>query len=93
MTKLADILVDIRDAFGGCGVGGLQRLLLLIDSRQVESKLRQKYPRRKFYFWETFSKLVLFVGPLPRVRPRNGILALLLLLLLVPLRSEFIGEL
>ena len=34
----------------------------------------------------------LFVGPLSRVRPRNGILALVLLLLL-PLRSEFIGEL
>ena len=35
------------------------------------------------------------VGPLPRVRPRNGILALLLVLVLVlvPLRSEFIGEL
>ena len=32
----------------------------------------------------------LFVGPLPRVRPRNGILALLLG---EPLRSEFIGEL
>ena len=31
----------------------------------------------------------LFVGPLPRVRPRNGILALLV----VSLRSEFIGEL
>ena len=38
-----------------------------------------------------------FVGPLSRVRPRNGILGLvvvvLLLLLLLPLRSEFIGEL
>ena len=35
-----------------------------------------------------------FVGPLPRVRPRNGILALLVLVVLVvPLRSEFIGEL
>ena len=31
----------------------------------------------------------IFVGPLQRVRPRNGILALGL----VPLRSEFIGEL
>ena len=38
-----------------------------------------------------------FVGPLSRVRPRNGILGLVvvvvLLLLLLPLRSEFIGEL
>ena len=34
--------------------------------------------------------LCMFVGPLQRVRPRNGILALLVL---VPLRSEFIGEL
>ena len=36
-----------------------------------------------------------FVGPLQRVRPRNGILALGLVLVLVvlPLRSEFIGEL
>ena len=39
--------------------------------------------------------ITIFVGPLPRVRPRNGILALLLLLLVVvvSLRSEFIGEL
>ena len=36
---------------------------------------------------------VIFVGPLPRVRPRNGILAQVLLVLLLPLRSEFIGEL
>ena len=33
----------------------------------------------------------IIVGPLQRVRPRNGILALVLVL--VPLRSEFIGEL
>ena len=35
------------------------------------------------------------VGPLSRVRPRNGILGLVVvvLLLLLPLRSEFIGEL
>ena len=44
--------------------------------------------------------LAVFVGPLQRVRPRNGILALglvvlvvLVVLVLVPLRSEFIGEL
>ena len=36
---------------------------------------------------------LVFVGPLQRVRPRNGILALGLVLVLVPLRSEFIGEL
>ena len=36
--------------------------------------------------------LVIFVGPLSRVRPRNGILGLVLVLVL-PLRSEFIGEL
>ena len=35
--------------------------------------------------------ILLFVGPLPRVRPRNGILALVLVLL--SLRSEFMGEL
>ena len=42
----------------------------------------------------------MFVGPLQRVRPRNGILALglvvvvvLVVVVLVPLRSEFIGEL
>ena len=41
----------------------------------------------------------IFVGPLQRVRPRNGILALglvvlvLVLVLVLPLRSEFIGEL
>ena len=37
-----------------------------------------------------------FVGPLQRVRPRNGILGLVLVVLVVlvvPLRSEFIGEL
>ena len=37
----------------------------------------------------TFSKHFI-VGPLQRVRPRNGILALVVV---VPLRSEFIGEL
>ena len=40
----------------------------------------------------------MFVGPLQRVRPRNGILALglvvlVVLVLVLPLRSEFIGEL
>ena len=42
---------------------------------------------------EGLQKLALVVvGPLPRVRPRNGILALLLLVV-VSLRSEFISEL
>ena len=39
---------------------------------------------------------MMVVGPLSRVRPRNGILALglvVLVVVLVPLRSEFIGEL
>ena len=36
--------------------------------------------------------VAIFVGPLSRVRPRNGILALGLVVVL-PLRSEFIGEL
>ena len=41
---------------------------------------------------------MLFVGPLSRVRPRNGILGLVLVVVLVvvlvlPLSSEFIGEL
>ena len=36
---------------------------------------------------------MIFVGPLSRVRPRNGILALVVVVLVVPLRSEFIGEL
>ena len=39
----------------------------------------------------------IFVGPLSRVRPRNGILALglglVVVLVVLPLRSEFIGEL
>ena len=39
----------------------------------------------------------IIVGPLSRVRPRNGILALglvvVLVVLVLPLRSEFIGEL
>ena len=37
----------------------------------------------------------IFVGPLQRVRPRNGILGLVLVLVVVvlSLRSEFIGEL
>ena len=42
-------------------------------------------------------KISMIVGPLSRVRPRNGILALVVVLVLVvlvvPLRSEFIGEL
>ena len=41
--------------------------------------------------------MMFFVGPLQRVRPRNGILGLVLVVVLVvlvlPLRSEFIGEL
>ena len=39
--------------------------------------------------------LVIFVGPLSRVRPRNGILGLVVVVVVVvlPLRSEFIGEL
>ena len=38
--------------------------------------------------------VLMFVGTLPRVRPRNGILALVVVVLVVvPLRSEFIGEL
>ena len=38
---------------------------------------------------------VIIVGPLSRVRPRNGILGLVVVLvvLVLPLRSEFIGEL
>ena len=44
---------------------------------------------RKLKDWDEF-----FVGPLSRVRPRNGILGLVLVVVLVvPLRSEFIGEL
>ena len=34
-----------------------------------------------------------FVGPLQRVRPRNGILCLVVVVVVLPLRSEFIGEL
>ena len=38
--------------------------------------------------------LRIFVGPLQRVRPRNGILGLVVVLVVVlSLRSEFIGEL
>ena len=42
-----------------------------------------------------FLIVAVFVGPLQRVRPRNGILCLglVLVVVLVPLRSEFIGEL
>ena len=42
-----------------------------------------------------FTLFILIVGPLQRVRPRNGILALVVVVvvLVVPLRSEFIGEL
>ena len=43
------------------------------------------------YILKNKSIPFVFVGPLPRVRPRNGILALLVVV--VPLRSEFIGEL
>ena len=44
-----------------------------------------------FCLKEEFSRI--FVGPLQRVRPRNGILALVVVVVVVPLRSEFIGEL
>ena len=42
--------------------------------------------------------LMIIVGPLSRVRPRNGILAIVVVvvglgLVVGPLRSEFIGEL
>ena len=48
--------------------------------------------QKKCIFFITF--FCLFVGPLSRVRPRNGILGLVLVVVLVlPLRSEFIGEL
>ena len=43
---------------------------------------------------EMLKEQAIFVGPLSRVRPRNGILALVVVVLVVvPLRSEFIGEL
>ena len=47
------------------------------------------------YSVHTDRYLGIFVGPLLRVRPRNGILGLVLVVLVVvlPLRSEFIGEL
>ena len=61
----------------------------LIDNyQQLEHKKCQIYKAAK-----TYVKYIIVVGPLPRVRPRNGILALLLLVVLVPLRSEFISEL
>ena len=47
--------------------------------------------------WRGTLRRNIFVGPLQRVRPRNGILGLVVVLVvlvvLVPLRSEFIGEL
>ena len=55
---------------------------------------------RKNLSFTPFSDLLqlnIFVGPLQRVRPRNGILALglglVVVLVVLPLRSEFIGEL
>ena len=48
-----------------------------------------KYIFSNYQFQAVTRMGLLFVGPLPRVRPRNGILALFL----EPLRSEFIGEL
>ena len=47
----------------------------------------------------SINVIYIIVGPLSRVRPRNGILALglglvvVVVVVLVPLRSEFIGEL
>ena len=41
----------------------------------------------------TYRKKLVIVRPLQRVRPRNGILGLVVVLVVVPLRSEFIGEL
>ena len=48
----------------------------------------------EFYQLSRLFICYVFVGPLSRVRPRNGILALVVVVLVVlPLRSEFIGEL
>ena len=44
-------------------------------------------------FLKVFCRFNVFVGPLQRVRPRNGILGLVVVVVLLPLRSEFIGDL
>ena len=61
-------------------------------------KIRVFY-KAQFEGFEFFIRwpYAVFVGPLQRVRPRNGILALVVVLVVLvvvlPLRSEFIGEL
>ena len=80
--------------------------LVKLSSLQFVSRLRdflglqwasdKKFCRADFemfiknHFHVRDMMICLFVGPLQRVRPRNGILALVLVL---SLRSEFIGEL
>ena len=56
-------------------------------------KVSAEIPNVILSFAELYSNSMV-VGPLQRVRPRNGILGLVVVLVvLVRLRSEFIGEL
>ena len=60
----------------------------LFQSLSLSHSEERGQPTNKKFYHEVF------VGPLSRVRPRNGILGLVLVVVLVlPLRSEFIGEL
>ena len=50
--------------------------------------------QRLYILFDIGIHFSIVVGPLQRVRPRNGILGLVVLVVVVlPLRSEFIGEL
>ena len=86
-------------------IRALAECLFLCHFYPTLSICDQVIPCLKIIFLKTISSLVSFlfhfvVGPLSRVRPRNGILALglvvlvvLVLVLVLSLRSEFIGEL
>ena len=65
--------------------------IISIHTNGYFSALSEKHTQTYFNLF----CLCFFVGPLQRVRPRNGILALVVVVVLVvlPLRSEFIGEL
>ena len=72
-------------------------MILHTQPRCDNKKTFAIHHENKTYFVSDAIKKM-FVGPLQRVRPRNGILALglvvlVVVLVLVPLRSEFIGEL
>ena len=75
----------------------LKSRLFLANTSQEQKKIYFRALSYKMIIMERLTKVVIFVGPLQRVRPKNVILAMVVVVIVVvglgPLRSEFIGEL